>query len=100
VHDPNGRMPGQLPTEAAATVKDYTSIKKVAKEKVLALASTEASVVSKKNGTMKWKVMESHNPPKEKLISKGTLPYGLKDISLSDHKKSEVLVNIFLQVSF
>jgi hypothetical protein len=41
-------MPGQLPTEAAATVKDYTTIKKAAKEKVLALVGTEVSVVSKR----------------------------------------------------
>jgi hypothetical protein len=99
-HDPNGRMPGQLPTEAAATVKDYTSIKKAAKEKVLALVGTEVSVVSKKNGTMKWTVVENHTPPEEKLISKGTLPYGLKDFSLANHKKSEILVDIFLQLSF
>jgi hypothetical protein len=36
VHDPNGRMPGQLPTAATVSVKDYHSIKKAAKEKVAA----------------------------------------------------------------
>ncbi len=33
VHDPNGRMPGQLPTAATAVMKDYHSVKKAAKEK-------------------------------------------------------------------
>lgn len=51
-HDPNGRMPGQIPTAAAASVKDYHSIKKAAKEKIAALVGTEVSVVTKK----KWDI--------------------------------------------
>ncbi len=41
-HNPNGRMPGQLPTAAAASVKYYHCIKKAMKEKqqlLLALKS-------------------------------------------------------------
>jgi hypothetical protein len=49
-HDPNGRMPGQIPTAAAASVKDYHSIKKAAKEKIAALVGTEVLVVTKKMG--------------------------------------------------
>jgi hypothetical protein len=50
--DPNGRMPGQIPTAAAAaaSVKDYHSIKKAAKEKIAALVGTEVSVATKKLG--------------------------------------------------
>jgi hypothetical protein len=100
VHDPNGRMPGQLPTAAAATVKDYHSIKKAAKEKVAALVGTEVTVTSRKNGSMTWKVVERHNPPDEKLISKGNRPYGLRDFSTMTHRKSEVLAHMFLELSF
>jgi len=49
-HDPNGRMPGQLPTAANASQKDYHSIKKAAKDKIAALVGTEVSVVTKKMG--------------------------------------------------
>jgi hypothetical protein len=47
-HDPNGRMPGQLPTAANASQKDYHSIKKATKGKIAALVGTEVSVVTKK----------------------------------------------------
>ncbi len=100
VHDPNGRMPGQLPTAAAASVKDYHSIKKAAKKKVAALVGTEVMCTSKKNGTMKWTVVESHAPPDEKLISKGNRFYGLKGFSVADYRKSEVLVHLFLELTF
>jgi len=50
VHDLDGRMQGQLPTEASATVKDYHSIKKAAKEKIAALTGSEVTVTSRKNG--------------------------------------------------
>ncbi len=99
-HNPNGRMPGQLPTESAATVKDQTSIKKAAKEKVAALVDTEVIVDSKKHGTMKWKVVDCHTPPDAKLISKASATFPLKNFLLSNRRKSEVLVDIFLQISF
>jgi hypothetical protein len=80
VHDPNGRMPGQLPTEAAASHKDYHTVKRIAKEKVAALVGTEVVITSRKNGSMKWTVVASHSPPEEKLISKARLSYGLKEL--------------------
>jgi len=43
-------MPGQLPTAADASQKDYHSIKKAAKDKIAALVGTEVSVVTKKMG--------------------------------------------------
>jgi hypothetical protein len=52
IHDPDGRMPGQLPTEASATVKDYHSIKKAANEKIAALVGSEVTVTSRKNGAL------------------------------------------------
>jgi hypothetical protein len=35
-HDPNGRMPGQLP-RGAGVPRDYASMKRLAKEKVASL---------------------------------------------------------------
>jgi hypothetical protein len=57
IHEPNGRMPGQLPTEASATVKDYYSIKKAAKEKIAALVGTEVTVTSRKNCSLTWNLL-------------------------------------------
>ena len=100
VHDPDGRMPGQLPTEASATVKDYHSIKKAAKEKIAALAGSEVTVTSRKNGSLTWKVVESHSPPGVEVITKSSMSYGLKDFQMGNYKKSEVLAKIFLDLMF
>jgi hypothetical protein len=37
VHDPNGRMPGQLPTKAAASHKDYQTLSELQKRKLQCL---------------------------------------------------------------
>jgi hypothetical protein len=100
VHDPNGRMPGQLPTEASATVKDYYSIKKAAKEKIAALVGSEVTITSRKNGSLTWKVVESHSPPGEELITKSSASYGLKDFNIGNYRKSEVLAHMFLELMF
>jgi hypothetical protein len=100
VHDPNGRMPEQLPMEASATVKDYHSIKKAAKEKNAALVGSEVTVTSRKNGSLTWKVVESHSPPGEELITKSSASYGLKDFNIGSYKKSEVLSHMFLELMF
>ncbi len=44
--------------------------------------------------------MESHDPPDEKLISKGNRFYGLKGFSVADYRKSEVLAHLFLELTF
>jgi hypothetical protein len=49
---------------------------------------------------MKWTVVESHSPPEEKLRSKASMSYGLKGFFINDHKRSDVLVNMFLELSF
>lgn len=98
-HDPNRRIPGQLPTEFSA-VKDYTSIKKAVKEKIAALVDTEVIVGSKKHGTMNWKVVGYHTPPDDKLISKASTTFGLKNFPLSNYRKSKVLVDFFTDFFF
>jgi hypothetical protein len=63
------RMPGQLPMAAEQTsAKDYHSIKNAAKEKVAALLGHELTMSTKSNDNMKWKVVESYEPPKENIL--------------------------------
>jgi hypothetical protein len=42
--DNEGRMPGQLPTAKQSTVKDYHSIKRAAKERIVALIGQEVAI--------------------------------------------------------
>ena len=49
-HDPNGRMPGQLPTEATASHRDYHTVKRIAKEKIAALIGMDVLITTKKKG--------------------------------------------------
>ena len=100
IHDPNGRMPGQLPTEASSVVKDYHSIKRAAKEKIAALVGTEVTVTSRKNGCLRWTVVDCHSPPVDELRSKASSSYGLKDFFIGNYRKSEVLAHIFLELMF
>ena len=100
--DNEGRMPGQLPTAEQSTVKDYQSIKRAAKERIAALIGQEVTVSTRSNGSMKWKVIETYEPPEENLIQDINVrqKYGLKNFSTSDYKKSEVLAKMFLDLTF
>jgi hypothetical protein len=98
--DTNGRMPGQLPSAGAVQQKDYHSIKKAAIEKIAALVGQDVTVATRKNGTMKWKVISTYDAPEENLINDSHLKCGLRDFNTMDYKKSEVLVAMFLQLSF
>jgi hypothetical protein len=49
VHDPNGRMPGQLPTEATASHKDYHTVKRIVEKKIAALIGTDVLITPTKN---------------------------------------------------
>jgi len=101
-NDAEGRMSGELPTAEQSSVKDYHSIKKAAKEKIAALVGHEVTVGTRSNGTMKWKVVATFEPPDEYLLG-DTLnreSFGLKNFSSTDYKQSEVLADIFLQLSF
>lgn len=106
--DTNGRMPGQLPSSAGDVIlsKDYHSVKKAAKEKIAALVGQEVTVGTRKNGSMKWKVVEKYEPPDEDLLEdyKSADDFGFIDFCSSKYslkfKKSEVLLEFFLQLSF
>jgi hypothetical protein len=99
-NDNEGRMPGQLPTAAEqSTTRDYHNIKKAAKEKVAALAGHEVTVGT---WSMKWKVIATHDTMDENVLRDfdPVQKYGLKDFNCHDNKKSEVLVEIFVWVTF
>jgi hypothetical protein len=89
-NDDEGQMPGQLPTAAEqSSARDYHSIKKAAKEKVAALVGHEVTVGTQKNGSMKWKVIATHDPSDEHLLREydPVKKYGLKDFNSCEHKK-------------
>jgi hypothetical protein len=102
-NDSEGQMPGQLPTAAEkSSAKDYHSIKKAAKEKVAALVGHDVTVGTRKNGSMKWKVVALHDLSDDSLLKEfdPVEKYGLKDFNCFDYKKSTVLVEIFLRAAF
>jgi len=80
--DPNGRMPGQLPV-GEQIGRDYHSVKKAAKERIAAMVGQEVIEGSRKNGSMKWTVISSHEPDEivEEFDCKAT--YGLKNFDMS-----------------
>jgi len=101
--DNEGRMPGQLPTAADQTSsKDYHSIKRAAKEKIASLLGQEITVGTRNNGGMRWKVIDTYEPSEESLLPEFESQqfYGLKNFSTSDYKRSEVLVQLFLHLTF
>lgn len=99
--DTNGRMPGQLPSAGAVQPsKDYHQLKAAAKEKIAALVGHEVTVGTRKNGSMKWKVISSYDPPEENVPNDAHLNCGLIDFDTLEHKRSEVLVEMFLTLSF
>jgi hypothetical protein len=57
--DNEGRMPDQVPTAEQSTVKNYHRIKQAAKERIAALIGQEVTIGTQRNGSMKWKVIET-----------------------------------------
>ncbi len=95
--DTNGRMPGQLPSAGAVQQKDYHSIKKAAIEKIVALVGQDVTVATRKNGSMKWKVISTYDAPEENLINDSHLKCALRDFNTMDYKKK---VKCWWQCSF
>jgi hypothetical protein len=99
--DTNGRMPGQSPSPGAVQPsKDYHQLKAAAKEKIAALVGHEVTVGTRKNGSMKWKVISSYYPPEENVPNDSHLNCDLTDFDTLNHKRSEVLVEMSLTLSF
>jgi hypothetical protein len=49
VVDPNGRMPGQLPTASEVVQNDYASVKRHAQEKIASMIGTEVIIKASNN---------------------------------------------------
>jgi hypothetical protein len=85
IHDPNGRMPGQLP-KGADVPRDYASVKRLAKEKVASLIGKTVTVTMKRNTySVTWKVIESHIPDMLLKENELTRNYGIKDFYFEDY---------------
>jgi hypothetical protein len=87
-----------LPTGSQAISGDYQSAKKAAKDRIVSMVGREVTVGSQKSGNMKWKVIHSLEPSESTLqeILDPTVPFGLKELSLSKLRRSEVLAHVFL----
>ena len=96
--DPEGRMPGQLPTQTESAQPDYASLKRLAKEKIKGLVDTEVTCKSG-NKTMKWKVIADHEPT-DVVHDEVRSLMGLKDFNSKNYLKDEVLCQLFLQLTF
>ena len=95
--DPEGRMPGQLPS-AEALPKDYTQRKSDAVSLVKSMLGREV-VVKHKNKSMKWLVvepfdLEDHNN------NFAPEPVGLKQFRSTDYPKETAIAELFLHLTF
>jgi hypothetical protein len=97
--DPEGRMPGQLPT-AEALPKDYNQRKSDAISVVKSMLGRQVTI-KHKSKTMKWLVVDpfvledEHNnnvAPSE--------PVGLKLFKSTDYSKETVMAELFLHLAF
>ncbi len=102
-NDGKSRMPCQLPTAAEqSSVRDYHSNKKAAKEKVAALVGHDVTIGTRKNGSMKWKVIVMHDPMDENVLRDfdAVQKYGLKEFNCSDYKKVRCWLKSFYKLHF
>jgi hypothetical protein len=100
LHDPEGRMPGQLARDTDAP-RDYSTVKRLAIQKVRSLVGRQVRLLMKKNGqVMTWKVIDTHVAPNVLAERSPTRLYGLKNFNTELYKKSEILAKIFLDLAF
>jgi hypothetical protein len=89
IHDPNGRMPGQL-SRGAYVPRDYASVKGLAKEKVASLIGKTVTVAMKRiTYSVTWKVIESHIPDMLLKEKEPTRNYGIKDFYFAIEKNKQ-----------
>jgi hypothetical protein len=101
-HDPNGRMPGQLPTATELLQNDYHSIKQRALAKVAAMVGQEVTITASQNCSMTWKVVESLVPIAEDILPESNqgVEYGLMGFVSHAYYKTEVFARMFLRLTF
>ncbi|MFO0446461.1 MAG: hypothetical protein ACK51L_02220 [bacterium] len=102
VADPNGRMPGQLPTASEVVQNDYASVKRRAQEKIASLIGTEVIIKASNNRVMTWTVVANHEPDGEDILGEkeSSVQYGLKQFSSKDYSRCTVFAEIFLKLTF
>jgi hypothetical protein len=98
VDDPEGRMPGQLPT-AEALPKDYTQRKSDAVSLVKSMLGREV-VIKHKAKSMKWLVVEPFDVEDNNNNNIAPAPVGLKHFKSTDYPKETVFAELFLHLAF
>jgi len=93
--DPNGQMPGQLPTGVSQVeeVRTYAQQKERAKEKVRQLLGQQVPI-RQCNQTVTWQVIQESVAEVEEEV----LSLGLKDLSMLNYPKSEAIGKNFLRL--
>ena len=99
LNDPEGRMPGQLPT-AEALPKDYTQRKSDAVSLVKSMLGREV-VIKHKNKSMKWLVVEPFDAEEDSTKNNNIAPaVGLKIFKSTDYPKETAIAELFLHLTF
>jgi hypothetical protein len=98
VDDPEGRMPGQLPT-AEALPKDYTQRKSDAVSLVKSMLGREV-VIKHKSKSMTWVVVEPFDVEENNNNNIAPEPVGLKKFKSTDYPKETAIAELFLHLAF
>lgn len=102
VDDPEGRMPGQLPSEAPQPT-DYLNKKAQAVAHVDSLLG-QTVTTKHKGSTLVWTVIKSWDPesdyPDPTRSNNNKQRLGLKSFDPTEYKKDEVLAALFLHLAF
>jgi hypothetical protein len=102
VVDPNGRMPGQLPTASEVVQNDYASVKRRAQEKIASMIGTEIIIKASNNRVMAWAVIANHEPDSGDILGEksSSVQYGLKEFNSKDYACCTVFAEFFLKLIF
>ena len=98
VDDPEGRMPGQLPT-AEALPKDYTQRKSDAVSLVKSMLGREV-VIKHKSKSMTWVVVEPFDVEENNNNNFAPELVGLKKFKSTDYPKETAIAELFLHLAF
>jgi hypothetical protein len=102
VVDPNGGMPGQLPTASEVVQSDYASMKRRAQEKVASMIGTEVIIKASNNHVMTWTVVANHGPDCADILGEkeSSVVCGLKNFNSKDYTHCTVFAELFLKLAF
>ena len=97
VVDPNGGMPGQLPTASEVVQSDYASMKRRTQEKIASMIGTEVIIKASNNRVMAWAVIANHEPDSGDILGEksSSVQYGLKEFNSKDYACCTVFADFF-----